>query len=128
MKKLNKNSKKYQKNVKERSKLNKFIGEKINIFADFICFGKTTLTEGFVKNTMLLQNLRMTLGDSVCQHIWIREDEIRNLDDFQDLLKKGVRLELEATPYGYGESKSGKIRSRKYSLGNISILNVTSKK
>lgn len=118
---------KIKKNNFQRQVLKEFVGEKIRLFADFECFGKTTPTEGFPKNTMLLCNLRMPKGESVCQHIWVRADEVRNFDDYHQNLKKNQRIAIEATPYGYGASRFGKIRNRKYSLGNIKILAVGKK-
>lgn len=114
----------YRKNVKERAVLSFMVDQRIDVVGNFVSFGKTTLSEGFPKDTLLLCNLHLKVGEHICQHIWIRADEIRNFEEYKDSFKKNCKVYFEAIPYGYGDSRSGKIRRRKYSLGNISIKDV----
>ena len=76
----NKNrSKIEQKNVRDRNRLSAFEGYPIIVIAKLAAYGKTTITEKVPRQTMLLCNLTTQFNSEICQHIWVRLDEIKNL-------------------------------------------------
>ena len=114
-----------KKNNTQRSKLEKFVGQEITVIANFGNFGKSKLSVGIPKNTMLLTNVRLKIGENICQHIWVDQKEIKNLDKYKHCLKEGWRLTIVGTPYRYFRENAlfGKIKQAKYSLENIKIIN-----
>jgi len=111
-----------QKNVRDRNRLSAYEGYPIIVVARLAAYGKTTITETVPRQTMLLCNLMTQFNNEICQHVWVRLDEIKNFSEFSDKLKQGKTLTILATPYRYYNDCGRKVRSIKYSLGNIKIL------
>ena len=115
-----------KKNNMQRTKLEKVVGQEISVVADFGNFGKSKLSLGEPKDTMLLTNVRLKIGENICQHIWVDQKEIKNLDKYKHCLKEGWKISLTGTPYRYFREGAlfGKIKQAKYSLGNMKITAV----
>ena len=106
----------------KRTNLEKYENQVTEFIAEFKSFGKTTFSSIFPKKTLLLTNLRAKKGEVVADHIWIRADEVRNLQSF--ILKKNLKIYLKGIPYAYYSERNSKISQKKISIGNISILKV----
>lgn len=128
MMKHNTNSKKRtkydQKNTRDRNRMSAFEGYPIVVVAKLVAYGKTTITETIPRSTVLLCNLTTQFNDEICQHVWVRLDEIKNFHEVSDQIKQGATLTILATPYRYYNDMGRKVRNIKYSLGNIKILKV----
>ena len=113
-----------QKNVRDRNRLSAFEGYPIIVIAKLAAYGKTTITEKVPRQTMLLCDLTTQFNSEICQHIWVRLDEIKNYNEFSNKIKQGDTITIIATPYRYYNDCGRKVRSIKYSLGNIKIIKV----
>ena len=110
------------KNIKKRSKLSQYEGLNISLYATITAFGKTTLSSGVPQKTVLLTNINNQYGTTICNHIWIHLNEIKNFDKLKDIINIGDEVFLEsAEPYAYYCEHNNKISHAKYSLKNIYI-------
>lgn len=121
----NKNrTKAFQKNTRDRNRLSAFEGSPIVVVAKLAAYGKTTINETIPKTTVLLCDLMTQFHDEICQHVWVRLDEIKNYHEVANKIRKGANLTILATPYRYYYDAGRKVRNIKYSLGDIKILEV----
>lgn len=86
-------------------------------------FGQTTFTEMFPDKTVCFTSISLD-GNEVAEHLWIRQGQINNTERLKGL-RLGDIVEFEALPYSYIKEARNKIVSEKYSLGDVTILNVS---
>ena len=81
-----------QQNARQRERLAPHVGKILDIVADYICTGKKTITvtSGIMENTILLKNIRTPHGQSICDHIWVRFSDVKNLASHIRQLSSGI--------------------------------------
>lgn len=117
-----KKAKAIKKNTKARERLARFENKVIDITGNFIRFGMTT--EQKIQNTILLKDIRLANGSYICQHIWVRANEVFNLQQFMPVLKEGMMIKFKGKAYAYYCECRKKIYSVKYSIKEINIINI----
>ena len=112
---------------KRRIKLGKYLWDEVTVLGDFIRLSQTIGDKGKTK-TMLLRNLRLTSGEPLCDHIWIKVSDIKNYDLIED--REITSIKFSATPYCYGLDKptNEKYKGEKYSLKDVYIESYIEKK
>ena len=117
-----------QQNARQRARLAPHVGKILDIVADYICIGKKTITvtSGIMENTILLKNIRTPHGQSICDHIWVRFSDVKNLASHIRQLSSGATVKLSAIPYCYTRERHKRIVDPKYGLSDITIDSVSS--
>ena len=105
-------------NRKERRMtLQKFIGEEIFVSGNFISYADGITSYG-IRKTMLLRKIKLDGKDNLCDHVWIKVDDIINFEEIAD--KKIDKMWFTATPYIYNVGRK-KFKRVKFSLKDVTI-------
>lgn len=105
-------------NRKERRMtLQRFVGEEIFVSGNFISYADGITTYG-IRKTMLLRRIKLRDKEDLCDHVWIKVDDILNFEEIAD--KKIDKMWFTATPYIYNIGRK-KFKRVKFSLKDVTI-------